>query len=314
MSRKDRWVISALPGVLRAHVKECNLLLDRVREARQALGDTPERRRVESLITLEAQWAANPALPLFWVTEPMAQVALDASQDIPTVTPAIAPCPAGFLAVAGGLPPLPVEPSAERTDTQGQPITEPIAPSAVLWFTSEAGFHVCVYAHTTAMPAGRRISRSGPLHELVEMTLPRTPDGGWPEALDGDALHLGLLAWLGACWHLMMTPTVAERTQIDPRTGGPAQARTSGPSQGRAEPEITYVDLRPMREIITDPTEETTPAGRTYQHRWIVRGHWTHQPYGKGQAHRRLHWRESYVKGPAGAPLKRSRPVNVWRR
>ena len=193
MSRKDLWSVPALPGVLRAHAKECHLLIQRTDAARERLGDTPERRRIRDLIAAEARWCASAELPLFWVTAPMAQVALDASQDIPSVTPAMAPAPAGFLAVAGGLPPLPAEDGADRTDTHGQPITEPIAPSAVLWFPSPSGFHMTVYAHTSVMPSGRRIAQHGPLHELVEITVPRAPDGGWPEALDGDPAHLALL-------------------------------------------------------------------------------------------------------------------------
>lgn len=44
-------------------------------------------------------------------------------------------------------------------------------------------------------------------------------------------------------------------------------------------------------------------VGRDFSHRWIVSGHWRHQPYGPGRAHRRRVWIASHVKGPADKPL-----------
>ncbi|WP_144943423.1 hypothetical protein [Kocuria salsicia] len=76
---------------------------------------------------------------------------------------------------------------------------------------------------------------------------------------------------------------------------------------------MTHIDLRPLKQITTEPADTNAPA-REHTHSWVVRGHWVQQPYGPGHSQRRLQWRESYIKGPAGAPLLRSRPVNVWRR
>lgn len=41
-----------------------------------------------------------------------------------------------------------------------------------------------------------------------------------------------------------------------------------------------------------------------WSHRWLVRGHWTQQPYGPQQSLRRAQWRSTYVKGPEDKPLK----------
>lgn len=107
----------------------------------------------------------------------------------------------------------------------------------------------------------------------------------------------------------MMIPTVADRRRIDPSTGGTVREHDT-PTR-----EVTHIDLRPLRQITTAP-DDPDPDRETRQatHRWVVRGHWRHQPHGPGRSQRRLQWRESYIKGPEGAPLIRSRPVNIWRR
>ena len=131
----------------------------------------------------------------------------------------------------------------------------------------------------------------------------RTDDG-----LEMPRDSLGVLAFLGAMSVLMMQPRVAEPRRLDARTG-----RGIAPTT-RTDDEVTIIDLRPMRQETTprDPDDEGDP-GR-YRHRWIVRGHWAMQPYGPSNALRKVIWRESYIKGPAGAPLLTSEKVMVWRR
>lgn len=206
--RRDSWSIPALPGVLRAQVKDCEATMQRLRHHIDVLGDSDTRQASLRLIQQERNLLADPDLPLFWVTEPMAQVALDASQDIPTVSPTGAPVPAGFMGVAAGLPPLPPAPGVERIDTTGQPILEPIVPAAFLWHTTTEAFRVAVFAHSSEMPGRRKLnSGGGHLHELAGISIRRTPEGQWPNALDGDPSHLGVLSWLAAAWHLMQMPT-----------------------------------------------------------------------------------------------------------
>lgn len=85
---------------------------------------------------------------------------------------------------------------------------------------------------------------------------------------------LGVLAFLAAMAVMMMTPTVAERRTLDVRTGRPADRVPDA----RPDNLVTTIDLRPLRHVTDEPGE----GGRIYRHRWIVRGHWTHQPHGPG--------------------------------
>ena len=54
-------------------------------------------------------------------------------------------------------------------------------------------------------------------------------------------------------------------------------------------------------QLVTENQYERTDSdrsGRTYSHRWVVGGHWAHQPYGPQQSLRKLIYREPYIKGP----------------
>lgn len=119
---------------------------------------------------------------------------------------------------------------------------------------------------------------------------------------------LGVLAFTAAVTVMMMTPTIAERRTVDARTGRPADAVP----QARPDDRVGLIDLRPLRHVSTD--DAPGEGGRVYRHRWIVRGHWTHQPHGPGGALRKLVYRVPYIKGPEGAPLLTGENVMVWRR
>lgn len=316
--RRDTWSVPSLPGVLRANARECERFAAAQEQAAGQRGDAARRLNLARAYRHEAELCRDETLPLFWVTAEMAQVALDASQDLPVMSSAAAPTKRGFLAVAGGLPPLP-PPERRGWDTiTGGQITEGISPSALLWETTGSHFRVTIYAHETAMPAGRRLA-TGPLQELVSLSLPHDHNMVWETANTGaqdtakagprlQGTYLSVMAWACSAWHLMMMPSVAQRRSLNPRIGGEMRPETT---TARA---VTHIDLRPLRQVTT-PTEDTEDgAERRYRHRWVVRGHWVQQPYGPAQSLRRVQWRESYIKGPAGAPLSRSRPVNVWRR
>ena len=54
------------------------------------------------------------------------------------------------------------------------------------------------------------------------------------------------------------------------------------------------VDMRPMRQVHTT----TDATGRRLTTRHVVRGHWTHQPYGPKRSLRRLQWVAPFIRGP----------------
>lgn len=322
--RGNAWSVPALPGILRANARACEeLAIVQDRLIRVDPADAARHRRLVAAFEHEADLCRDETLPLYWVTADMSQVALDASLDLPVLSPAMAPSPSGVIATDKGLPPLPPPHRDGWMTTTGEAITAGISPSLLLWETLPAHFRLTIYAHESAMPGRLRLS-TGPLQELVAVSVPRAHDGTWPpltpttpqedwggdaEGLTLDGSTLSVLSWACAAWHLMMIPTVADRRRLDTATGGPVR------DGDHPEREVTHVDLRPLRQL-TAPAEDAPDEGdtRTAKHRWVVRGHWTHQPYGPGASQRRLQWRESYIKGPEGAPLVRSRPVNIWRR
>ena len=316
--RRDTWSVPSLPGVLRANARQCEGFAATQEHAAQQLGDAARRLRLARTYRHEADLCRDETLPLFWVTAQMAAVALDASQDLPVMSSSTAPTKKGFLAVAGGLPPLPPpDPQGWDTITGGQ-ITEGISPSGLLWETTGSHFRVTIYAHESVMPPGRRLT-PGPLQELVSLSLPHNQHGIWETANIGaentveagprlQGTYLSVMAWVCSAWHLMMMPTVAQRRSLDPLTGGDTRP---GDDTERA---VTHIDLRPLRQVTTPAEDAGDGPERRYRHRWVVRGHWVQQPHGPARSLRRVQWRESYIKGPAGAPLSRSRPVNVWRR
>lgn len=86
---------------------------------------------------------------------------------------------------------------------------------------------------------------------------------------------------------------------------------------GRLDPNlltsVRYVQLR-HRSLLPEQTGSVEGAGRAYQNRWIVSGHWRNQWYPSRQDHRPI-WIDSHFKGPDGAPiLDPDKLVNVLRR
>lgn len=63
--------------------------------------------------------------------------------------------------------------------------------------------------------------------------------------------------------------------------------------------------------------EDQEPADQRQRsplsHQVLVRGHWRNVPYGQGRALRRHQWIMPYVKGPEGAPLVNRPLVKTWR-
>lgn len=74
-------------------------------------------------------------------------------------------------------------------------------------------------------------------------------------------------------------------------------------------PPVAVIDLR---RSVAQGLADVAEAERTYQHRWIVRGHWRNQACGPGRAERRRTYIAPYVKGPEGAPLLQHDKVFRW--
>lgn len=194
--------------------------------------------------------------------------------------------------------------------------TEPISVDALAWTTIGTSVRVVLMTRTKRLPAPLHGTDS-PLSVVESMAVPARMDfegmearqvqpGGVMGQLSPERVRpmLRVASWLSAAWVLMATPTVAEPRPMDGRWGGPVTGQT------RPRDRVTVIDMRPMRQVHTT----TDATGRRLTTRHVVRGHWTHQPYGPKRSLRRLQWVAPFIRGPEGSPFVGTDTVTVWRR
>lgn len=305
MARKYRWSPSGMPSVRHELVALAEHWGTEMVEAlrRGAELDTEGQRLWHNMKAMQRQ---HSNASLYWVTSDMASLALDASHDVPDLDMDEAPDRSGIIGLEKPMPPLPV------LDEPGAPL---LAPSVVSWWRSPGVWHVSPFALASGLRPEDRAAhgvlpgqRWLPLVEASIDTDRRGPLRFAESALP--AAHAALVAWVSATWRLMVVPTLVERRSLDARTG---ERRDPDTHVDRPELLVTTLGLRPLRQVDTG-TEADPETGRTYTHRWMVRGHWRQQAYGPGRSQRRTQYVEPYIKGPAGAPLLARDKVWVWRR
>jgi len=80
----------------------------------------------------------------------------------------------------------------------------------------------------------------------------------------------------------------------------PRQARRQRQRAGQIDT-VKVLRLRRSRTVMEHKGEG---EGIAYTHRWVVGGHWRHQPYGpKSDRYYKQIWIAPYVKGPEDKPL-----------
>lgn len=299
----EQWSARAVPRHRRA-------LADGLEADSRRFRDEARRQRFVEAARLEdearghhaAAWLVEGA-DLYWVTHDMAALAMDAAHDVPVFSVTDLPGPNGIVLFQRPLPPVLTPPVTlvDGSSWQGE------VPVSGLWWHpwKPAQMRVSVLCRRADLPRPIH-SGTGQLQSTSGMVLQRGQVMDLTEPTEGVAAqHLPILAFLSSMSVLMMTPTVAERRSLDARTGGEPRPQT------RPSDLVSTIDLRPLRYVRTDEPGE---GGRIYHHRWIVRGHWTHQPCGPGQSERKLIYRAPYIKGPQDAPLLATDKVMVWRR
>lgn len=240
------------------------------------------------------------AAEMYWVRPAMAEAAMDASTDIPFFNPAVErPAPHGVMAFERPLPP--VEPAANAKPADHYlpgwaPTAQPV--DLITWWS---------YHERQVFQVWRRAANSpyGPFEPSTALVVPESDIVDFDQIVKPD--HRALLAMIGSAWVMMQTPTVAERRAVTPTGRSTDRAR-----QEKLPSDVTLVDLRSLRHASTEAGEGE--SGRTYTHRFVVRGHWKQVAHGPGRSERRPAWIASYVKGPAGAPFRHTEKVMVWRR
>ena len=315
MSRKrpapGKWAPTVLPHLAR-----------KLRQAEtQALARLKQRYAARGPLTGEAKQQAEQLerryrlglhglemAEFFWVTEAMTRVALDASHDMPPFTPeAEVPSSAGFIGFETSLPPITSTRPLVAHD--GTEITDPKPVDALAWHRVPGGFSITALCRNENF-GDRLMDQNAPFQEVIVYLVPgATPVEFADELVADDPSRGAVLSLLGATWHLMQQPTVSTPTPRDSVTGKPRGPRQDGEKPGRL---VTTIDLRTLKHVPTEQ-DETSADGRTFRHRWVVRGHWRNQAHGERGAKRRIQWIPSYVKGPEGAPLISSEKVMVWR-
>ena len=285
----------------------------------------------EASAATAAAAATVEAASLYWVAAPMARLAMDASQDVPAINGADVPAQVGLMVMAEPLPAwdtsviggLSLRDGA-RTDV---PYDQAVPVDALTWHLNAHPSGVkaltielmCRPARLPLPLLGHQSSWLVPFTRLRTL-IPASLDAAQAVGPDGapvDPAHVGVMAWLQAAWTLMATPSLTETTVVA-GTGKPRNTRTNdADGRGHAD-DVTVIDLHPQRRrLITTPDDvDADSAGprRRLTSRHVVRGHWTHQPHGKGRALRRLQWVDDYIRGPQDAPLSTRVHVWAWRR
>ena len=315
--KKTSWSPSTVPAMKDALARAWTLSARQREQSLAGLFDAyhprgPEKSKVT---TWKALASLADSAEMYWVTDAMARIALDASQDIPGSDFADMPAPIGLIVLEKPLPPVrlpsPMRLHDRRTgDLLPERFSDPVPLDAILWSAGRDSIRLILCTRSTRLP-GRVLVGSPPLEPVIDMGFKSPLDFEKIDDKDSVADKIGISAWIATAWHLMTIPTTAS---VTPATV--AKPKKPGVSKNTQEPgqvrDVKIVDLRPLRHH----SEETAKAGdrNTPGHRWVVRGHWRNQPYGKKRAKRRVQWVESYIKGPDGAPLVERAIVNVWRR
>lgn len=319
---KSRWGALAWPGICRA---TASALTDESRRLgglsmrAESIGAIGPRDELGAEAVACRDYAAILAAgERIWVSADMVTATTDAAADVPSLDTIDMPEARGCLGLAEPLPLIDLgHPLWLRTPDGGtREHTEPISVDALAWTTIGASVRVVLMTRTQRLPAPLHGTDS-PLSAVESMAVParmdfedmearRVQPGGAMGQLSPERVRpmLRVASWLSAAWVLMATPTVAEPRPMDGRWGGPVTRQT------RPRDRVTVIDMRPVRQVHTT----TDPTGRRLTTRHVVRGHWTHQPYGPRRSQRRLQWIAPFIRGPEGAPFVGTDTVRVWRR
>ena len=225
--RKDRWAAVCLPGLVKVQARAnceryASLLADPVRWARavqvqlmkldQPLGPElsstdPENAwetarkimqgQLEVAGKVERASGFLAASPLYWVTAPMAQVAMDASLDVPEIDASRdMPSPTGFIAFEKDLPALPSY-NAMGENIGPSSVPDSVQPSALFWHPHEDQIRIVAYARNANLPPhiDGDMRSGGPLAEIVSFLVSRD---GASRLADYDESHLRRLRLLRA--------------------------------------------------------------------------------------------------------------------
>lgn len=243
---------------------------------------------------LAGAWSNGDGLrhsPMWWVSHDMTTLAVHTAlhEDPPEVNP---PSATGFILFDGGL---------DLTGAPDAPLAHIVGLRWIVETSTDGADHV-----------GMEMFSDDPgVCELMQCPLPLVP---MPRSVASDAALAReanvFERVLRAVWALSAEPTVCT---VD-RPNRPDGLDPLPPRMVDAA--VRDVRMVILRENIHSPRNGRTDreARREYSHRFIVRGFWRNQAYGKNHELRRRQWIPPFVKGPADKPLIAKDTVRIWRR
>ena len=243
---------------------------------------------------LAGAWSNGDGLrhsPMWWVSRDMTTLAVHTAlhEDPPEVDP---PSATGFILFDGGL---------DLTGAPDAPLAHIVGLRWAVETSADGADHV-----------GMEMFSDDPgVCELMQCPLPLVP---MPRSVASDASFAReanvFERVLRAVWALSAEPTVCTVDRPDRPDGlDPLPPRM-------VDNAVRDVRMVILRENIHSPRNGKTDreARREYSHRFIVRGFWRNQAYGKNHELRRRQGIPPFVKGPADKPLIAKDTVRIWRR
>lgn len=243
---------------------------------------------------LAGAWSNGDGLrhsPMWWVSRDMTTLAVHTAlhEDPPEVNP---PSATGFILFDGGL---------DLTGAPDAPLAHIVGLRWAVETSTDGADHV-----------GMEMFSDDPgVCELMRCPLPLVP---MPRSVAVDASFAReanvFERVLRAVWALSAEPTVCAVDRPDRPDGlEPLPSRM-------VDNAVRDVRMVILRENVHSPRGDGTGGGsrREYSHRFIVRGFWRNQAYGKNHELRRRQWIPPFVKGPADKPLIAKDTVRIWRR
>lgn len=243
---------------------------------------------------LAGAWSNGDGLrhsPMWWVSRDMTTLAVHTAlhEDPPEVNP---PSATGFILFDGGL---------DLTGAPDAPLAHIVGLRWAVETSTDGADHV-----------GMEMFSDDPgVCELMRCPLPLVP---MPRSVAVDASFAQeanvFERVLRAVWALSAEPTVCAVDRPDRPDGlEPLPSRM-------VDNAVRDVRMVILRENVHSPRGDGTGGGsrREYSHRFIVRGFWRNQAYGKNHELRRRQWIPPFVKGPADKPLIAKDTVRIWRR
>lgn len=263
--------------------------------------DTRVRWELEKAETYEK--AASKQLlsgEMYWVSADMVSLALDAAQDVPGFSPGEdLPAASGFIVLEKPLPPL----GTTVLNDKVEEVHCELPIDALSWDVVDGWMKIDSYSRGTRLVVPWTVNKFLEPVRFYKNDFTIHQDFSDPNLFRGGT---ELMSFLAAASLLMSSPGVTERSAFIPKT--PAARKDA--KKGRST-NVTVVNLRAPKTVAMGDADET---GRVYTHRWMVRGHWRNQPHGPGSSRRSVRWIPSYIKGPAGKPLRKTERVWAWRR